>query len=109
MCALRDRRLSLVFLGVGVNGPRENKLKNSLVNGWNSLLKLFRFLAWYGVGVVTIFYLLPIIGLMVEVQYDQLSSSAKFLAVIGLFLVAGVWQIISMRDRTRDSLPAMTL
>ena len=84
-------------------------MKNSLVNGWSSFLRLFRFLAWYGVGVVTIFYLLPIVGLMVEVQYDLLSSSAKFFAVIGLFLVAGVWQIISMRDRSRDSFPAMTL
>ena len=84
-------------------------MKNSLINGWNSFLKLFRFLAWYGVGVVIIFYLLPIVGLMVEVQYDLLSSSAKFIAVIGLFLVAGAWQIISMRDRSRDSLAAMTL
>jgi hypothetical protein len=78
-------------------------MKNSLFNGWNSFLKLFRFLAWYGVGVVTIFYLLPIVGLMVEVQYDLLSSAAKFIAVIGLFLVAGAWQIMSMRDRQRES------
>jgi hypothetical protein len=78
-------------------------MKNSLINGWNSFLKLFRWLAWYGIGVVTIFYLLPVAGLMAEAQYDQLSSAAKFFSVIGFFLVAGAWQIMSMRDRWRDS------
>ena len=76
-------------------------MKKSLIDGWNSLLKLFRFLAWYGVGVVAIFYLLPVVGLMVEVQYDMLSNVAKFLAIIGMFLVAGAWQMISVRDRWR--------
>lgn len=76
-------------------------MKKSLIDGWNSFLKLFRFLVWYGVGVVTIFYLLPVVGLMVEVQYDMLSNAAKFLAIIGIFLVAGAWQIISVRDRWR--------
>ena len=76
-------------------------MKKSLIDGWNSFLKLFRFLAWYGVGVVTIFYLLPVVGLMVEVQYDMLSNAAKFLAIIGMFLVAGAWQMISVRDRWR--------
>jgi positive regulator of sigma E activity len=76
-------------------------MKKSLIDGWNSFLKLFRFLAWYGVGVVTIFYLLPVVGLMVEVQYDMLSNAVKFLAIIGIFLVAGAWQMISVRDRWR--------
>jgi positive regulator of sigma E activity len=78
-------------------------MKHSLSNGWNSFLKLFRFLAWYGIAVITIFYLLPIVGLLVEVQYDLLSNSAKFFAVIGLFLVIGAWQIMSMSDRWRNS------
>ena len=76
-------------------------MKKSLIDGWNSFLKLFRFLAWYGVGVVAIFYLLPVVGLMVEVQYDMLSNAVKFLAIIGIFLVAGAWQMISVRDRWR--------
>ena len=76
-------------------------MKKSLIDGWNSFLKLFRFLVWYGVGVVTIFYLLPVVGLMVEVQYDMLSNAVKFLAIIGIFLVAGAWQMISVRDRWR--------
>jgi hypothetical protein len=74
-------------------------MKKSLVDGWNSFLKLFRFLAWYGVGVVTIFYLLPIVGLLAEVQYQMLSSATKFLAIIGVFLVTATWQILSKRDR----------
>jgi hypothetical protein len=69
----------------------------------NSLLKLLKFLAWYGIGVVTLFYLLPVAGLMVEVQYDALSSSAKFFSVIGIFLVLAIWQGISLRDRLRRS------
>ena len=76
-------------------------MKKSLIDGWNSFLKLFRFLAWYGVGVVAIFYLLPVVGLMVEVQYDMLSNAVKFFAIIGIFLVAGAWQMISVRDRWR--------
>ena len=84
-------------------------MKNSLIDGWNSFLKLFRFMAWYGIGVVTIFYLLPMLGLMLEVQYDLLSSSARFIAFIGLFLVAAAWQIMSMRDRSRDGMQATAL
>ena len=68
-------------------------------------LKLVRFLAWYSVAVIAVFYLLPIAGLVIEVQYEALSGVTKFLAVIGLFLVAGVWQVVSMRDRWRNSLP----
>ena len=78
-------------------------MKDSLFNVWNSLLKLFRFLAWYGIVVVMIFYLLPIVGLVVEMQYDMLSSAAKFFAVIGFFLVAGAWHIMSVRDRLRNA------
>jgi len=74
-------------------------MKKSLLDGWNSFLKLFRFLAWYGVGVVAIFYMLPIVGLMIEVQYEMLSSATKFLAIIGVFLVTATWQILSKRDR----------
>ena len=83
-------------------------MKHSLSNGWNSFLKLFRFLAWYGIAVISIFYFLPIVGLMVEVQYDLLTSSAKFFAIIGLFLVTGAWQIMSMRDRWRVSFDGKT-
>jgi hypothetical protein len=67
----------------------------------NGLLKLLKFLAWYGIAVVTLFYLLPVAGLMIEVQYEALNSSAKFFAVIGFFMVLAIWQVISLRDRMR--------
>lgn len=69
----------------------------------NSLLKLLRFLAWYGIAVVTLFYMLPVAGLMVEVQYDALSSTAKFFSVIGFFMVLAIWQTLSLRDRLRKA------
>jgi len=69
----------------------------------NSLLKLLRFLAWYGIAVVTLFYLLPVAGLMVDVQYDALSSTAKFFSVIGFFIVLAIWQAMSLRDRLRKT------
>ena len=69
----------------------------------DSLFKLLRFLAWYGVAVVTLFYLLPVAGLMIEVQYEALSSSVKFFSVIGVFLVLAVWQVINIRDRLRQT------
>ena len=65
----------------------------------NSLLKLLRFLAWYGVAVVTLFYVLPVVGLMIEVQYDTLSGTAKFFSIIGVFAVIATWQVITLRDR----------
>ncbi len=77
-------------------------MKQSMIAGWNSFLKLFRFLAWYGVAVVTIFYLLPISGLMLEAQYEALSGTVRFFAVLGFFLVVGAWQVLSMRDRWRQ-------
>lgn len=76
-------------------------MKKSLENGWNSFLKLFRFLAWYGVAVVTLLYLLPIVGLLMEVQYDLMSSTAKFFSVIGFIVVVSAWYIANTRDRLR--------
>lgn len=77
-------------------------MKNALINGWNSLLKLFRFLVWYGIAVAAIFYLLPLAGLFLENQYEAMSNAARFFSVIGFFVVIGVWQIMGLRDRWRS-------
>lgn len=69
----------------------------------DSLIKLLRFLAWYGIAIATLFYLLPVAGLMLEMQYDALSSTAKFFSVIGVFVVLAIWQVLSWRDRMRKS------
>ena len=73
----------------------------------NSLLKLLRFLAWYGIAVVTLFYLLPVAGLMIEAEYHTLSSSAKFFSVIGVLVVIAIWQVIDLRDRWRRAAQAL--
>jgi hypothetical protein len=78
-----------------------------------SFLKLLKFLAWYGIAVVTLFYLLTVAGLMIEVQHEALSSSARIFAVIGFFMVLAIWQVISLRDRmpreTVETLDGMAL
>ena len=76
-------------------------MKKSLVESWNALMKLVRFLVWYAAGVSLVFYLLPIAGLVLEVQYESLSNSTRFFAVIGFFAVVVAWQVVSIRDRWR--------
>jgi hypothetical protein len=78
-------------------------MKKSLINGWNSFLKLFRFMAWYGVAVVALLYVLPVVGLLTEMQYDLVSSTAKFFAVIGSIVVISTWHIMNTRDRLMAS------
>jgi uncharacterized membrane protein len=82
-------------------------MKNALIKGWQSFVKLFRFLFWYAVSVAAIFYLLPVIALFAESQYEALSNAAKFISILGFFSVIGAWQIISMRDRRRRSVEGM--
>ena len=77
-------------------------MKRALKNGWNSFIKLFRFLAWYGIAVAAVLYLLPWAGMIMEEQYDALSGTVKFITIIGFFLVVGAWQMLSQRDRWKD-------
>ncbi len=79
-------------------------MKRALINGWNSFLKLVRFLFWYAVVVTTIFYLLPMVAVFVEGQYEAMNGAAKFISILGFFSVIGAWQIVSQRDRWRESL-----
>jgi O-antigen/teichoic acid export membrane protein len=76
-------------------------MKNELKNAWVSLVQLFRFLVWYGIAVAALFYLLPLVGLFLEDQYENMSNAVKFFAVIGFFSVVVVWQVLSRRDRLR--------
>jgi 4-hydroxybenzoate polyprenyltransferase len=61
-------------------------MKKTLLDGWKSLLRLLRFVFWYGFAVAVLLYLLP-------------SSTVKFFAVLGLFALIGAWQVLSIRDR----------
>ena len=76
-------------------------MKSRMINAKNSLFKLFRFLFWYSAAVAVLFYLLPMAGLFLEGQYEAMSSTAKFLSVIGFFAVIAAWQILAQRDRLR--------
>jgi len=78
-------------------------MKKSISSARTSFSKLVRFVVWYGAALAALFYLLPIIGLLVEFQYETLSSVAKFFSIIGFFMVLGAWQIVSARDRWRAS------
>lgn len=76
-------------------------MKNELKNAWTSLLQLFRFLVWYGIAVAVLFYLLPVVGLLLEDQYENLSNTVKFFAAIGFFSVVVAWQVIGRLERLR--------
>jgi hypothetical protein len=70
----------------------------------SSAFRLIRFLAWYGVAVAVLFYVLPMAGHLFEDYYDMLSNSTKFFSVLGLFLVIAAWQILDKRDRIRAAI-----
>ena len=74
-------------------------MKRAIQSGWNSILRLFRFLVWYVVAIAAVFYLLPLVAVLVQGHYEALSSSAKFFSIIGFFAVVVVWQIAGMKDR----------
>lgn len=76
-------------------------MNKSISSTRKSFQNLVRFLVWYAAALAALFYLLPIIGLLFEHQYETLSSVAKFSSIIGFFLVLGAWQIVGTRDRWR--------
>jgi len=78
-------------------------MKNAIKDGLDSLLRLFRFIAWYAVVLVAVFYFLPLLAMFLEGRFDALSSSLKFFSVIGFIIVVGAWQIADRRDRIRSS------
>jgi 4-hydroxybenzoate polyprenyltransferase len=53
-------------------------MKKTLLDGWKSLLRLLRFVFWYGFAVAVLLYLLPAAGLLLEQHYEALSSTVKF-------------------------------
>jgi hypothetical protein len=76
-------------------------MRSARVESWKSLLKLLRFLFWYGIAVTAVLYLLPMAAVAVEDRYAAMSSTARLFCVIGFFVVIGAWQVMSMRDRVK--------
>ena len=75
-------------------------MKKRLLDSWNSLLQLLRFLFWYGIAVAALVFVLPAAGVLVEQHYDALSSTLKFFSVLGIFAVVCAWQVLGMRNRS---------
>lgn len=73
--------------------------KQSLTN----ILRLARFLTWYGAIVLSLFVFLPEAGSYLEQKYEALAASARFAGVLGFFVVVAAWQVISVRDRWRGA------
>ena len=74
-------------------------MKKRILDSWNSLLQLLRFLFWYGIVVAALLFVLPAAGVLVERHYDALSSTLKFFSVLGIFAVVFAWQVLGMRNR----------
>lgn len=74
-------------------------MKRTLADAWKGLMRLLRFLAWYGVAVAALLYLLPAAGRVLEQHYDTLNSTVKFFSILGILAVIGVWQALGMRNR----------
>jgi hypothetical protein len=93
---------NIVLCGAG-NCPlffeESKQMKKSLLESWHGMMRLVHFLTWYGAAVSAIFYLMPIAGHFVEIQYEILSSSTRFFSVIGFFAVVSAWHVLSNRDR----------
>ena len=76
-------------------------MKHAMIDRWNSLLSLLRFLFWYGIAVAAILYLLPWAGQLAQHQYEAMSSTTRLLSVIGFFAAVGGWQLFATRFRSR--------
>jgi len=74
-------------------------MKITFVNERTSFLKLLRFVIWYLIAVSVVFYLLPVLGIFLEGKYDELASPAKFLSIMGLFIIIAIWQLAALIKR----------
>jgi hypothetical protein len=72
-------------------------MKYEFKHAWYSLLRLFKFLFWYGAAVAAMFLLLPVAGAFLQEQYEALSGTARMAAVAGFFLVVAVWHLAGRR------------
>ena len=74
-------------------------MKHSVIESALSIFKLFRFVFWYGIAVAGVLYVLPMAASYLQDQYEALSSVARLLALVGFFVVIGIWQLLEIRSR----------
>lgn len=70
-----------------------------------SVIRLGRFLFWYGFAVAVLLFMLPWAGELLQTRYEGMSAAARLLWAVGFFAVAGAWQMFVMRDRPRALRP----
>jgi hypothetical protein len=75
-------------------------------NSANSLVRLFRFLFWYGAAVALLLHGLPLAGAYLQSGYESLSGTAKLIALAGFLAGIATWELRSRRDRLRSELDA---
>jgi hypothetical protein len=70
-------------------------MNKMLLDSWNNLLRLMRFLFWYGLAVAVLLFVMPSVGVFVEHHYDALSSTVKFFSVLGVLAVIATWHAVT--------------
>ena len=79
-------------------------MKQELVEGFNSLVRLARFVAWYAIALGVLFYAAPAAASWLEGAYESMSLLARFSAVLVFIGAVGLWQYISMQRREQRAL-----
>jgi uncharacterized membrane protein len=81
-------------------------MENKKMDDGRSMLRLVRFVFFYGLAVVLLLWLLPMAGLFLEHQYEAMTAMAKAFAMLGLLAAIGAWQWLSLRQRWQRAAPA---
>ena len=66
------------------------------MNGQN-FLRLLRFLVWYAVALVALFFFLPMLGEWLQSLYESLDGQLRIILVSGFFAGVGIWQLLSLK------------
>ena len=66
-----------------------------------SILRLARFLFWYGSAVAALLFVLPWAGEALQARYEGMSVTARLVSATGFFVLVGGWQIIVIRGGLR--------
>lgn len=72
----------------------------------HGLVRLARFLFWYGAAVTLLLYGLPMLGAYLQSGYESLSGTAKLVALAGFFAGTAILHVRGRRDRLRSELAA---
>ena len=77
-------------------------MRNKEPSAFSSLRRLLRFLLVYGLLLGGLLWLLPAAGQFLEARYDALDSAARFALITLLLLIAVGWQLVTLRNASRE-------